>query len=177
MIEFDALVKPVTSCFALASPWKQLSVYGLLMHGMGYSSYSLISFSHLSFSYSLVFSTIYFTRFRMCFGKFSYLWMLEAVIERMWLPTDPGAGPTQLEVVPHLQPCLWNVRSTHHSHTRSHFKFVNLSNVLLRPSGLYPGLNTIKASIIYKLFGLGRQVQRSAHLWLPKTSLTVSLDY
>lgn len=73
MIEFDALVKPVTSCFALASPWKQLSVYGLLMHGMGYSSYSLISFSHLSFSYSLVFSTIYFTRFRMCFGKFFLL--------------------------------------------------------------------------------------------------------
>ena len=47
--------------------------------------------------------------------------LLDEVIERMWLPVDPWAGPWQLEA-PHPFPRPGNVHSAHCSHTRSYFK-------------------------------------------------------
>lgn len=47
--------------------------------------------------------------------------LLDEVIERMWLPVDPWAGPWQVEA-PHPFPCPGTVYSAYRSHTRSCFK-------------------------------------------------------
>ncbi|XP_074205915.1 uncharacterized protein LOC123617322 [Camelus bactrianus] len=47
--------------------------------------------------------------------------VLEEVTEWTSLPADPKARPGQLRA-PHPPPCPWNVSSTHHSHSWSHFK-------------------------------------------------------
>lgn len=47
--------------------------------------------------------------------------LLEEVITRAWTQVDPQARCRQSEA-PYFLPCLWNVSSAHHSHTRNHFK-------------------------------------------------------
>lgn len=99
--------------------------------------------------------------------------LLEELLEGMWPPVDPQAGPGQLGASFSL-PCPWNVHYAPSSHSsRTH----SLEwDVWLRPSWTVYWLNPIKASI-QTLKILKGQCGGLFTFWLPRTTLSARLKY